>query len=99
MDLVYINAYTKFYPNSSTCSEDIEEKHIFTSIKDHNTVVYKRIYPICNSKPLLPDINIHVKFVENRSKVLKLESGNEALTYGRIDRRTDRHINGSEGIT
>ena len=29
MDLVYINAYTKFYQNSSICSGDIEEKHIF----------------------------------------------------------------------
>ena len=33
MDLVLINAYTKFYPNLSICSEDIEEKYIFTSIK------------------------------------------------------------------
>ena len=43
MDLVYINAYTKFYQNSSICSEDIEEKHIFTSIKRYNSVVYKQI--------------------------------------------------------
>ena len=43
MDLVYINVYTKFYQNSSICFEDIEEKHIFTSIKDHSSVVYKRI--------------------------------------------------------
>ena len=28
MDLVFINAYTKFYQNSSICSEDIEVKHI-----------------------------------------------------------------------
>ena len=42
MDLVYINAHTKFYQNSSICSEDIEEKHIFTSIKGHDSVVYKR---------------------------------------------------------
>ena len=69
--LVFINAYTKFYQNSSICSEDIEEKHIhsslismsmqslkkigqkllklesrndiFTSIKGHNSVVYKQI--------------------------------------------------------
>ena len=40
MDLVYINAYTKFYQNSSICSEDIEEKQIFTSMKGHNSVVY-----------------------------------------------------------
>ena len=43
MDLVYINAYTKFYHNSSICSEDTEEKHIFTSFKGNNSVVYKRI--------------------------------------------------------
>ena len=43
MDLVFINAYTKRYQNSSICSEDIAEKHIFTSIKGHNSVVYKQI--------------------------------------------------------
>ena len=43
MDLVFINAYTKFYQNSSIWSADIEEKHIFTSIKGHKSVVYKRI--------------------------------------------------------
>ena len=43
MDLVFINAYTKFYQNSSICSEDIEEKHIFTSIKAHNSVLYEWI--------------------------------------------------------
>ena len=43
MDLVYISAYAKFYQNSSICSEDIEEKHTVTSIKDHNAVVYKGI--------------------------------------------------------
>ena len=32
MDLVFINACTTFYQNSSICSEEIEEKHIFTSI-------------------------------------------------------------------
>ena len=32
MDLVFINEYTTFYQNSSISSEDIEEKHIFTSI-------------------------------------------------------------------
>ena len=43
MNLVYINAYTKFYENSSIWSEDIDEKHIFTSIKGHASVVNKRI--------------------------------------------------------
>ena len=43
MDLVFINAYTKCYKNSSICSEDMVEKHTFTSIKGHNSVVYKQI--------------------------------------------------------
>ena len=43
MDPVFINTYTKFYQNSSIWSEDIEEKHIFISIKGHNSVVYKWI--------------------------------------------------------
>ena len=29
MDLVYINAYTKFYQNLSICSEDTEQKTHF----------------------------------------------------------------------
>ena len=41
MALVFINAYTKFHKNSSIYSEDIEENQIFTSIKGHNSVVYK----------------------------------------------------------
>ena len=43
IDLVYINAYPNFYKKSSICSEAIEEKHIFTWIKVHNSVVYKQI--------------------------------------------------------
>ena len=42
IDLVFINAYIKFNQNSSICSEDTEEKHIFTSIKGHNSVVYEQ---------------------------------------------------------
>ena len=43
MDLVFINAYTKFFQISSICSEDMAEKQTFTSIKGHNSVVYKQI--------------------------------------------------------
>ena len=71
-DLVYINAYTNFYQNPHICSEDIEEKQIFTSIKGHNSVVYKQIKPICNPKPLLHDINVHAKFEENQSKTTQV---------------------------
>ena len=38
IDLVFINAYTKIYQNSSICSEDIVKKH-----RGHNSIVYKRI--------------------------------------------------------
>ena len=65
MDLVFVNADTKLYQNSSICSEDTEEKHIFTSIKGHNSVVYKWI--ICNPKQLYPDINVLAKSVKNYS--------------------------------
>ena len=71
-NVVFINAYTKFYQNSSICSEDIKEKHIFTSIKGHNTVVYKWIESICNPKSLLPDINVHTKLEENWSKTTQV---------------------------
>ena len=72
MYLVSINKWTKCYQNPSICSEDIEEKHIFTSIKDQNSVVYKWIQPICNPKSLLPDINSHAKFEENWSKTTQV---------------------------
>ena len=80
MDLVFVHVYTKFYQNSSICSEDIEEKHIFTSIKGHNSVVYKQIWLICNPKPLLPDINVHAKLKKIGQKLLKLESRNDIFT-------------------
>ena len=80
MDLVFINAYTKFYQKSSFCSEDIEENYTFTSIKGHNSVVYIQIWPICNPKPLLPDINVHASLKKICQKLLKLESGNDIYT-------------------
>ena len=44
MNLVCINAYTKFYQNSSTY-DDIEEKHIFTSIKGHTPLFMNEFSP------------------------------------------------------
>ena len=80
MDLVYIDAYTKFYQNSSISSEDIEEKHLFTSIKGHNSVVYEPIY---KPKPLLPKIYVNAKFEENLSKTTKVTVQKQSA-----DRRT-----------
>ena len=74
MDLVLINVHTTFYQNSVICSEDIEEKHIFTSIKGHNSVVYKQIQPIWHPKSLLPDIDVIAKFEDNQSKTTQVKS-------------------------
>ena len=38
LDLVNINAHTKFEQILSICSKDIELKQILTSIKGHNSV-------------------------------------------------------------
>ena len=65
----------------------IEEKHIFRPTKGHNSVVYKRIQPISTPKP--PSlISISMPSLKQiGQKLLKLESGNEALTDGQTVRR------------
>ena len=86
MDLVFINAYTKFYQNSSICSEDIEEKHILHQSRA-KTVVYKEFCPFAIPNHSFP-ISMSMQSLKKiGQKLLQLESGNEALT----DRRTDRH--------
>ena len=83
MDLVFINAYTKFYQNSSICSEDIEEKHIYTLIKGHNFLFINEFssFAIPNhSSPISMSMQSLKKIGH---KLLKIESGNEALTDGR----------------
>ena len=60
-----------------------------TSIKVHNSGLNCRNLPIYNPKPLLPNINSYTKFEENWSKMLKKESGNEALMDGQKDGQTD----------
>ena len=72
---------------------------IFTSFKGHNSVVYKRIWPICTPKQLPLDINVHAKFEENGSKLLKLESVNEALTDGRTDTQNFKTFGGNNIIS
>ena len=64
MDLVYINAYTKFYQNSSISSADI-----FLHQPRAITLLFiNKFSPFAIPKPRLPDINVHAKFEENRSK-------------------------------
>ena len=83
MDLVYINAYTKFYQNSSICSEDIEEKQTFTSIRAITLLFIYEFSPtaISNHSSLISmSMNRLKKIGQNYS-----ESGNEALTDGLMD--------------
>ena len=65
MILVFINAYTKFYQNSSICSEGIEEKHIFTSIKGHNSVENEQKILFNHPNLHLVNINAYTKFYRN----------------------------------
>ena len=88
MDLVLINAYTKFYQNSSIYSKDIEEKHIFTSIKGHQSRAVTLLFINEFSLLALPNHSSLISMSMQSSKkigqkLLKLESGNEALTDGR----------------
>ena len=83
MNLIYINAYAKFYQNASDCSEDIEEKHIFTSTKAITLLFINEfsLFAIQNhSSPISMSMQSLKKIGQ---KLLKLESGNEALTDGR----------------
>ena len=73
--------HIQHFIKTSICSEDNEEKHIFTPIKGHNSVVYIQIQPICNPKPLLPDINVHAKFEENRSKATQVRVRKQQLLF------------------
>ena len=45
---------------------------IFTQIEGRDSVVYERILPICNPKPLLSDINVHAKSEEIQSKTTQV---------------------------
>ena len=67
MDLVYINAYTKFHHDSSICSENIVEKHILHQSRAITQLFINKFSPFAIPKPLLPDINVHAKIEENRS--------------------------------
>ena len=91
MDLVYINAYTKVYQNSSFCSEDTEEYHHSRAI---TLLFINEFSPFAIPNHFSLVSNSMQKLKKIGQKLLKLASGNKAL-----DRRTDGHSNGSEGIT
>ena len=70
------------------------ENQFLTSIKGRNSVLICQNLPICNPRTLLPNINSHSKFEENLLKMLPAKSENDALTDGRLYRRTDRQTDG-----
>ena len=91
MDLVYINAYTKFYHHSSIYSEDIEEKHILHQTRAITLLFIYKFSPFAipnHSSLIWMSMQILKKIGQN---LLKLESGNEELMDG--------YSNGSEGRT
>ena len=81
MDLVFINAYTKFYQNSSNCSEDTEEKYILHQSRTITLLFINEFSPfvIPNQSSLtsmsmqqgykmdLVFINAYTKFYQNSS--------------------------------
>ena len=85
MDFAFINAYTKLYQNSSICPEDIEEKHILHQSRTITLLFIYEFSPfaITNHSSPIPMSMQSLKKVGQ--KLLKLVSGNEALTDGRID--------------
>ena len=62
-----IDSHTKFEDKIGKGMPKIENENQFlTSIKDRNSVLICQNLPICNPRTLLPDINSHTKFYENR---------------------------------
>ena len=62
---IYQCIYTKFYQNLSNSSEDIEEKHIFTSVKGHNSVENEGKILFNHPNLHLVNINAYTKFDRN----------------------------------
>ena len=87
MDILYINASTKFYQNSSICSDDIEENTFLHKSRAITLLFINRFSPFAipnHSSPISTSMQSLKKIGQ---KLLKLESGNEALMDGRIDGR------------
>ena len=103
--LLFINEFSPFaIPNHSFLISMQSLKNIgqkllklesgndnFTLITGHNSVVYERIKPICNHKPLHPDINVHAKFEENRSKTTQVRVQKRSAD-GRTDTQSFRRV-------
>ena len=89
MDLVYINAYTKFYQNSSICSKILRKTFLHQSRAVTLLFIYEfSPFAIPNhSSPIRMSMQ---SFKKIGQKLLKLESGNEALEDGWTDGHSKR---------
>ena len=79
MDFLYINAFTKFYRNSSICSEDIEGNTFLHQSSAITQLFINEFSPFAipnHSSPISMSMQSLKKIGQ---KLLKLESGNEAL--------------------
>ena len=94
MDLVYINAYTKFYQNASICSEDIEEKHILHQSREITllTLLFMNEFsPFAITNHSFPKSMSTQSLKKIGQKLHKLEPGNEALTDTQTVRRVQHN--------
>ena len=80
MDLVFINAYTKFYQNSFICSEDIEEKHILHQSRAITLLFINEFSPFAIPNPS-SKIPISMQSLKKiGQKLLKSDAGNNIFT-------------------
>ena len=81
MDLVFINAYTKFYQNSSICSEDIEEKNTFLH-QSRAITLLKMNQKYCSIIQIyILSISMHIQnLIEIHKLIHKILSINKILT-------------------
>ena len=70
-----MNAYTKFYQNSSICSEDIEEKHILHLSRAITLLFINEFSPFA-----IPNHSFLISMSKISQKLLKLKSGNNIFT-------------------
>ena len=97
LNLIYINAYTKFYHNPPICSEDIAENIFLRQSMAIALLFINEISPFAISNHSSP-ISMAMQSLNNIGQKI-LESGNKALTDGRPDRRTDgQTLKRSNGI-
>ena len=80
MDLVFINAYTKFCQNSSVCIEDIEENTFLHQSRAMTLLFINEFSPfaIPNHSFLISTSMQSLKKIGQ--KLIKLESGNDIFT-------------------